>query len=153
MSRLYGWNDILVAPDELRSWAWSAPMRDLAAKVGMSDVGLKKLLTSYGVAAPPQGYWNKVHAGKPVPRVPAAPPRRPGEMGRVRIDARFADVLTSIGPLPSSGPFASRDVPEDLEALRANELKAIGRVGVPRTLDRPHRSLIPLLKKEERRSE
>ena len=49
MRRTYGWNDILVMPDDLRAFAWSAPMRDLAAQLDLSDVGLKKLLASYGV--------------------------------------------------------------------------------------------------------
>ncbi|WP_246680604.1 hypothetical protein [Mesorhizobium sp. B2-4-13] len=48
--------DILVLPDDLIAFAWSAPMRDLAAKLELSDVGLKKLLTRCGVASPPQGY-------------------------------------------------------------------------------------------------
>ena len=47
--QLYGWNDLLVLPDDLREFAWSAPMRDLAARIGLSDVGLKKLLTACGV--------------------------------------------------------------------------------------------------------
>ncbi len=50
-------------------------MRELAARVGMSDVGLKKLLRSYGVSGLPQGHWNRVHAGRPVPAPPAAPAR------------------------------------------------------------------------------
>jgi hypothetical protein len=53
--------------------------------------------------------------------------------------------------LPSSGPFASQDVPEDLDQLRERELKALGRIGVSRTLERAHWALSPLLKKEERR--
>jgi len=31
-------------------------MRDLAAKVGLSDVALKKILKSHGIVTPPQGY-------------------------------------------------------------------------------------------------
>ncbi|MER9442016.1 hypothetical protein NKI79_11440 [Mesorhizobium sp. M0340] len=71
--------DILVLPDDLIAFAWSAPMRDLAAKLELSDVGLKKLLTRCGVATPPQGYWNKIRAGKRVPALPKAPLRRPGK--------------------------------------------------------------------------
>lgn len=153
MRRLYSYNDILVLPDDLRAFAWSAPMRDLAAKLDLSDVGLKKLLASYGVAPPPQGYWNKVHAGKPVPKCPKAPPRRPGEIGRARVDARFAKVLPQAPPLSSSGPFASAFVPEDLDELYAQELKAIGRVAVPKTLDGAHSGLAQLLKQEKRRHE
>jgi hypothetical protein len=153
MSRMYGWNDILVMPDDLRAFAWSAPMRDLAAKLDMSDVGLRKLLAACGVAPPPQGYWNKVRAGKPVPNRPKAPPRRPGEIGRVRLDPRFAKVLSPAAPMSSTGPFASPLVPEDLEELRAVETKAIGRATVPKSLEAAHRGLRELLSKEARRRE
>lgn len=151
MRHSYSLNDILVLPGDLRAFAWSAPMRDLAARLSLSDVGLKKLLASHGIAPPPQGYWNKVRAGNPVPKCPTAPPRRPGEIGRLRVDSRFAEVLTPAAPLPSAGPFASALVPEDLEELYAQELKAIGRAAVPKTLDGAHKGLRELLKKEQRR--
>lgn len=133
MRRMYGYDDILVMPDDLRAFAWSAPMRDLAAQIGMSDVGLKKLLSSYDIAPPPQGYWNKVHAGKPVPACPKAPPRKPGETGRLRVDRRFLKVLSAAPPMSSAGPFATRFVPEDLEELRAMEIAAIRRGGGERS--------------------
>jgi len=65
------------AVDVSRQWSrrqlydlvWSKPMRDAAADVGMSDGGLKKLCLRHRVPVPPQGYWNKVNAGrKPVKR-------------------------------------------------------------------------------------
>ncbi|RWC91892.1 MAG: hypothetical protein EOS32_27150 [Mesorhizobium sp.] len=143
--------DILVLPDDLIAFAWSAPMRDLAAKLELSDVGLKKLLTRCGVASPPQGYWNKIRAGKRVPALPKAPPRRPGELGRASVDARFKKVLSIAAPLASNGPFASALVPEDLDELHAQELKAIGKAPVPHTLDRPHKGLVQILKQEQRR--
>jgi hypothetical protein len=65
-----GYNDLLVLPQHLRDFAWSVRMRDPAKRVGVSDVALKKLLNGHGVVAPPQGYWNKLAAGKPVPRCP-----------------------------------------------------------------------------------
>ncbi len=145
--------DILVTPEQLWEFAWSAPMRDLAGQVGLSDVGLKKLLRSHGIGSPPQGYWNKLRAGKPVPKPPRQPPRGPGESGRIRVDARFAAILASAPPLPVEGPFASAAVPEDLEALRAQELKAIGRAGAPAAVDRFHPALHPVLKQEARRRE
>ena len=147
----YSSNDILVLPQDLQDFAWSAPMRDLAAEIGLSDVGLKKLLKSHGVITPPQGYWNKVHAGKPVPKSPKLPARRPGETGRMHVDHRFANILTAVEPMPSSGPFASAAVPEDLEELYGQELKAIGRVTVPRKLERFHHGLAQIFKQEERR--
>jgi len=153
MRRTYGWNDILVMPDDLRAFAWSAPMRELAAKVDMSDVGLRKLLAARGVAPPPQGYWNKLRAGKPVPSRPKAPPRRPGETGRVNLDPRFAKVLPPASPMPSTGSFASTLVPECLEDLRKVEAKAIGRAPVPKSLEAVHRGLRQLLAKDEQRRE
>lgn len=130
----------LALPDDVVALAWSAPMRELAEKVGVTDVGLKKLLRGHGIVTPPQGHWNRVHAGRKVPDPPPAPPRRPGEMGRIRLDERFR-VVPEAGPMPEQGTFASAAVPEDLEALRAQEAKAIGRLTVSRTLDRPHPAL------------
>lgn len=137
----YGQTDILVLPQDLQGFAWSAPMRDLAAKVGFSDVGLKKLLKSHGVITPPQGHWNRVHAGKPVLKPPKMPARRPSETGRIHVDRRFASMLTAVDPMPSSGPFASSVVPEDLDELYQQELKGLGRVSVPRNLERFHHGL------------
>ena len=70
MRRPYSYNDILVLSEDLWDFAWSAPMRNLPARLELSDSGLKKLLSSHGVSPPPQGYWNKVNAGKPVPVFP-----------------------------------------------------------------------------------
>jgi len=144
-------DNILVAPGALTRFAWSAPMRDLATKVGISDVGLKKLLRAHGIPTPPQGHWNRVHAGQRVPGPPGAAPRGPGETGRVVLDRRFRGLVEESDPFPVDGPFASAAVPESLEDLRAQELKAIGRVAVPRGLDTPHVGLVGLLKKEEQR--
>ncbi|NTF43049.1 hypothetical protein [Rhizobium rhizogenes] len=150
MSR-YDGNNILVLPQDLIAFAWSAPLRELAAKVDLSDVGLKKQLVNLGVPIPPQGYWNKVHAGKPVPAMPAPETRRPGQIGRFRIDARFQQFLPIAQPMPAQGPFASKEIPEDLDELYAQELKAIGAVSVPKSLDRAHSGLVELLRKEEKR--
>jgi hypothetical protein len=146
-------NDILVAPEHAITFAWSAPLRDLAPKIGISDVGLKKLLLARGVAPPPQGYWNKVAAGAHTPRLPAPPPRRAGETGRIRFDMRFRGLIPEAPPLPVDGPFASKEVPEDLEELRAIELKALGRVLAPRNLDLAHPGMSQMLKREQRQRE
>jgi hypothetical protein len=151
MRHWYSNTDIMVLPEQLWEFAWSAPMRDLATKVGMSDVGLKKLLSSWGVVTPPQGYWNKVHAGRAVPVRPKPPERRPGESGCIRLDKRFRDFLPSAPPLPACGPFASKFVPEDLDELLTQELKAIGKVRAPSNMDRCHHGLNRLLQREEKR--
>lgn len=151
MSYYYGRDQFLVDPADLIAFAWSAPMRDLAAKVGISDVGLKKLLKGFEIATPPQGHWNKINAGKKVLAPPKSPIRRAGETGRLRIDTRFAPYVPEAAPLPASGPFATPHVPEDLEELRSQELKAIGKATVPRSLDLAHPGLRQIIEKENRR--
>src|SRR5690242_9350182 len=49
---------------QLYDLIWSKPMRDAAAGIGISDVGLKKVCVRHRVPVPPQGYWNKIHAGQ-----------------------------------------------------------------------------------------
>lgn len=135
MYRYYGWNGFSALPDDVIAFAWSAPMRELGPKIGISDVALRKMFVSLGVTVPPQGHWNRVHAGRQVPEPPSFPPRRPGQTGRLEIDHRFAPFIAKADPIPSTGPFATRAVAEDLEELRVFELKAIGKASVSRTFE------------------
>lgn len=63
---------------QLHKLVWSHPMRDAAATIPMSDVGLKKVCRRHGVPVPPQGYWNKVYAGHRV-KTKALPPAKPDQ--------------------------------------------------------------------------
>ena len=141
----------LALPEDVIAFAWSAPMRDLAARIGTSDGGLKKLLAAHGIVTPPQGHWNRGRAGRTVPAPPQAAPRGPGESGRVRLDARFRGHVPGATRMPEEGPFASFLVPEDLLELRELELAAIGRAPAPKDLDRPPGGLARLLRKEAER--
>ncbi len=56
MSRCYpAWNGIQVLPEHFIRFAWTESMRDLAAKIGMSDVDLRKLFVSMGIVVRPTG--------------------------------------------------------------------------------------------------
>ena len=151
MTNFVGADDFLVHPEDLQAFAWSATLRVLAEKVGLSDVGLRKILVSAGMILPPQGYWNRVHAGRSVPERPAAHARRPGETGRIRISGRFKGLLTAAEPMSSEGPFASAFVPEDLDELFGLEKQALGTVRVPRDVARQHEELGRFLAQKERR--
>ena len=48
-------DDFLALPEDVTAFAWSAPMRQLAQTIGLSAVGLKKLLRGPGIVTPPQG--------------------------------------------------------------------------------------------------
>jgi hypothetical protein len=137
--------------DDLIGFVWSAPMRDLAVRLQMSEVGFRKLLSERSVPVPPQGYWAKIRAGRMVPLPPVARPRGPGESGFVMVDRRFEGAIPHARPLPSRGPFASALVPEDLNDLRQRELDAIGRVIVPDTIKTLHPGLSRLTQQELRR--
>lgn len=41
-------------------------MRDVAAEIGISDLGLRKVCVKSGVDTPPQGHWRKVVTGAPI---------------------------------------------------------------------------------------
>lgn len=58
---------------ELYELVWSKPMRDVAATIPMSDVGLRKACVRHNVPVPRQGYWNKIYAGRKLRQVPLPP--------------------------------------------------------------------------------
>lgn len=149
---MYGWGHRRIALADLIAFAWSAPMRDLATRMQMSDVGLKKLLRAHGVSGPPQGHWNRLHAGRPVSEPPAAPARRPGEKPYIHVDGRFIDLPEALLPL-SAGPFASAKVLENLEELRTQALKAIGRPASATKITVPHPAIGKLLAEDEKERE
>jgi hypothetical protein len=59
--------------DVLYEEVWEEPMQRLAAKYGISDVGLAKACRKLRVPLPGLGYWAKKAAGKKVPKRPAPP--------------------------------------------------------------------------------
>ncbi|MGE5362163.1 MAG: hypothetical protein ACM3NQ_24360 [Bacteroidales bacterium] len=59
--------------DELYELVWKEPLRTLAKRFGLSDVGLKKLCRRNDIPTPGLGYWAKVEHGKSVTRIPLPP--------------------------------------------------------------------------------
>lgn len=144
--------EVRVRREQLYELAWSAPMRQLASEFGLSDSGLAKALRQHGIPLPPPGYWNKLQAGKPVRR-PPLPARKPGQDSLLLVHGALAGRFRAEPGAPESpeGPFASEAVPEDLDTLRRDALKQIGKVSVSRKLERPHRALQALRRDERRR--
>ena len=52
---------------------WEKPLRSLASRYGVSDVGLAKACRRLLIPLPGQGYWAKLSAGRPVPSRPTLP--------------------------------------------------------------------------------
>lgn len=59
---------------ELYVKVWAKPMTQLAAELGISDVGLAKACRRHAVPAPPRGYWAKLKAGQKPPQTPLPTP-------------------------------------------------------------------------------
>jgi hypothetical protein len=64
--------------DELYKQVWATPMRTLAKRYGISDVGLNKICRKLNVPVPGLGYWAKIQAGQEVPQ-PKLPPLKAGQ--------------------------------------------------------------------------
>lgn len=58
---------------------WTAPVSEVAARLGVSDVALAKRCRLENIPVPPRGYWQRLDAGRMVdrPALPAAPFGRP----------------------------------------------------------------------------
>jgi hypothetical protein len=63
-----------ISREELSDLVWSQPMIHVARLLGRSDVAVGKACRRRNIQVPPQGYWAKLAAGKPVqPRPPLLP--------------------------------------------------------------------------------
>jgi hypothetical protein len=56
--------------EQLYREVWAEPVRGVAQRYGISDVGLRKICQKLGVPVPPLGWWAKVAAGKKPPVTP-----------------------------------------------------------------------------------
>lgn len=61
-------SEISLTREELYAQVWSEPMWTLAARFGLSDVGLAKTCRRYQIPVPPRGYWQQKQAGQAVKR-------------------------------------------------------------------------------------
>ncbi len=92
---------VVTAEDLTRSQlferVWKEPMQHLAARYGLSDVGLKKLCRRENIPTPPRGYWARIEAGQRVarPKLPA----RDGRVDRIVLEKRVA-VVSPVVELP-----------------------------------------------------
>jgi hypothetical protein len=132
---------------ELYDLVWSEPMRDLAKRFEISDVGLAKACRNADIPVPPRGHWNKHQAGHRVVKTDL-PLRRPGHSDTVTIgrDRRwfYADRLELDEPDPAAPTFE-----EPIEAVRARVLKAIAQISIKTKLEILHPAIKALIDKDE----
>lgn len=62
------WKKTTFERERLFDEVWATPVTKLAKGYGLSDVGLRKICVALDVQLPPRGYWQKLAAGKKVPK-------------------------------------------------------------------------------------
>lgn len=63
----------MLTREELYELVWSTPVRTLAPRFGLSDVGLAKICRGLGVPRPCKGYWARIQHGQKPRRAPLPP--------------------------------------------------------------------------------
>ncbi len=97
---------------------WADPVKVVAQRYGISDVGLAKICKKLSIPIPSRGYWAKVKAGKIMRKIPlpALPPGATALTGtkplsRIQREAQVA-VQKSVAKIIEDHPVI--DVPEEL---------------------------------------
>jgi hypothetical protein len=117
------WETVVFKRDRLYEEVWSEPMRTLAARYGLSDIGLAKICRKLDIPVPGRGHWARKAAGQEIPRTPL-PPHKPGRP-RQHVSARRTDAA----PPP---------ICEDAERMIERERDPGNAVIVPDVLTDPH---------------
>ena len=59
--------------ESLHEIVWTAPVMEVAKRLGVSDVGLAKLCRRAAIPTPARGYWARVESGQRIGRAPLPP--------------------------------------------------------------------------------
>lgn len=129
---------------QLYDLVWSEAMKNLAAKIGISDVAIAKHCRKCGVPVPPRGYWNKVHAGKRTVQTSLAPP----DLGTINC-ATFSGTLPAELCARVKGEPGNPGEAEDVEILAERFRRRLGKVTVPHSFSPAHPAIASLLRKDE----
>lgn len=105
---------------QLYELVWAEPIRTVALRFGVSDVGLAKACRRAGIPTPPRGYWAKLQHNKATDRRPPLP-RRPD----------LADEVV-VAPAPPKTP------PKPAVQAALDQALDLEPVAVPATLRDPH---------------
>lgn len=136
---------------ELYDLVWSEPMKNLASRFELSDVGLAKTCKKMKVPRPPRGYWAKLEAGKKVHR-PELPAREPGmadrvEVGRSQYSLSRSHANEELLAHAPKRPEFTEDVATVAEKIR----DAVPTVVMPRFPHRAHEQIQRYLSEDEAR--
>lgn len=137
-----------ISRQALYDQVWAEPMRTVAERYKLSDVGFAKICRGADIPTPPRGYWAKKAAGKAPGKLPL-PRRGPGGAEFVRLGSEPylrwpPDPEAELAEPPPEPPVFS----EPLEEMLARITKMVGRVPA-RPLTAAHPVIAKLLAKDE----
>lgn len=114
---------------------WSEPMKVLAARYNISDVGLAKACRHAGIPVPERGYWAKKQAGKKVPKAQLSP-KFPGASDFVSIggEERGYDENKLITEPPPVPPVFDEEIQSVSDCIE----KMVGTVVCPKSIGATH---------------
>ncbi len=106
--------------EELYTLVWSAPMRTVAKRIGVSDVALAKRCRRMAIPLPGRGYWAKRAAGKKVKQI-SLPRAIPGKtIESFEIGLRREVSIEPAAAQPHEGPVWEQKQFEALPELSAS---------------------------------
>ena len=78
---------------------WTMPVTEVAKRYKVSDAAIHKVCKSLDIPTPPQGYWAKLRAGKPVKKLPLPPGKEQTKLGIQTGISRLANPQTTTASL------------------------------------------------------
>lgn len=78
---------------------WAMPVTEVAKRYKVSDAAIHKICKSLDIPTPPQGYWAKLRAGKPVKKLPLPPGKEQTKLGIQTGISRLANPQTTTASL------------------------------------------------------
>ena len=99
---------VTLTREQLYEQVWSEPIRTLAKRYGLSDVGLAKTCRRLKIPLPGRGYWAKSAAGHHVKRMPlpVLPPNGHGGQQMIKLEAHpRRDPSSAPGPVIDQAAF------------------------------------------------
>ena len=136
---------------QLYDLVWAEPIRDIAKRVGISDVGLAKLCRRHDIPLPPRGHWAKTAAGKRThrPELPRRGLGMPDEIAdKNRSWQRFDEENPENILVPPVPTFE-----EPIADVVARVQRSVGKVIAPKSLERPHPLIAKVLAEDDLRRE
>lgn len=134
-----------ITREQLYDLVWSEAMRNLAARIGISDVAIAKHCRKADVPVPVRGYWNKLQAGKTIKQTPL----RPSDLGTINRIKMSGSLTPELRARIKGEPGVLDTETESVEVLAERFRKRLGSVSAPRNFTTAHPAITALLRKDE----